>query len=435
MSEKNLPFSAKRAAAPKPFGYAAQLLHPGFQVALLFGLGVFGFWATSPLLSYAIAAESEGSIVALVLRTFVLLLALSVFLNARKLRNGLPLVLPLILFTVIYAYRMYDNFFIENYNIYIDWVVAFSMLFGAGLIPSIILFYSAAYLSRQEDDLRVVMFALMIMFLVGIFLNAELLYQRTELQASLEKVNSIAMTSIATSFALFAVLQLRNGGVILSALSIACLVGLAAIAAIAKARGPLVGTAVSLLAYFLLIPGRQRAQLIKVLAVGAAGLIALQFFSGFNLFEEMLSKFDYVEDGGAGDSVSMRKLAWQAAWEQFLADPFMGKLMYETALGHYPHNIVLEVLMATGLVGAFFFGAYLFVSLRAAVFLMRRPDITMSQSFVVLMFFKELTQNMFSGAVWGASGLMITSCCLIGMAEAARRQPLAGMRSHGTTRT
>jgi O-Antigen ligase len=394
-----------------------------FLVSLLFGLSVFGFWALSP--SFGVLAELAsvpGEIISIVQRAFVVILALGVGLFALNQRGSYAPLLPLMLFVLIYSYRMFDNYFVENYQVYVRPSLAFLMLLGACIIPSIALYVSAGHFTNSESEFRKVMIGLMLVFLFGVWYNSDSLYERSTAQASLERVNQISLTSIATSFGLFAILSLRHRSWVLRGIWVACLIGLAVIVALAKARGPLVGTMVALVGYFLVVKGRYKIQMLCLLAVGAISIAALQIFFGGDLLEQALSRFDYVEDGGANDSVTLRKLAWQAAWEQFLADPIFGRLMFETALKFYPHNIALEVLMATGVVGAFFFFWHLMQTLLAAKYLMQQNIVSLPESFMVLMFFKEFIQNMFSGSVWGASGYFITSCCIMGMAQHSRSQ-------------
>lgn len=58
-----------------------------------------------------------------------------------------------------------------------------------------------------------------------------------------------------------------------------------------------------------------------------------------------------------GNGLDERSAQWSAAWEQFLSSPAWGDKLVERALGSYPHNVVLEVLMSTGMLGGvFFFG-------------------------------------------------------------------------------
>jgi O-antigen ligase len=51
----------------------------------------------------------------------------------------------------------------------------------------------------------------------------------------------------------------------------------------------------------------------------------------------------------------VRDYQWSAAWNQFVENPILGDQFLEKYANYYPHNIYLEVLMATGLVGGSIF--------------------------------------------------------------------------------
>jgi len=52
-----------------------------------------------------------------------------------------------------------------------------------------------------------------------------------------------------------------------------------------------------------------------------------------------------------GRGLETRTKAWLSAWEQFKSNPIIGDKIIETAYNFYPHNLVLEILMATGIIG------------------------------------------------------------------------------------
>jgi O-Antigen ligase len=387
-------------------------------VPLFLCLALFGFWGLAPLLSVLAKIVSiPEDTVSIAFRILVVLLAVIVVLFAATQRRHFAPVIPLLIFSAIYLYRLYDNYFIENFQLYVSYTLSFSMFLGAGILPSLAIFVAAGHLTKNETAFRNCMIAVMLIFLFGIWLNADLLFERTVVQASLERVNQIGLTSMAMTFAIFSLLHLRNPSLTIRGLLVACLLGCAIIVTLAKARGPLVGSAVALIVFFLIVRGQYKIQFVAALTVCAMVLIGLQIYTGNSLLEDTLSRFDYVADGGAGDSVTPRKLAWTAAWEQFLDDPVLGRFIFEKANNYYPHNIILEVLMATGVLGAGFFFWHLMLTFKAATFLLRQPTLALSSAFIVIIFLKEFVQSLFSGSVWGASSFLVSSCCIIGISH------------------
>jgi O-antigen ligase len=261
------------------------------------------------------------------------------------------------------------------------------------------------------------MYFLFLIFAIGVFLNADVLYERETQQASLERVNSIALSSLATSFLIFAILSFPKSKPINFMLNCICVVVSATVLALSQARGPILATLVALILYFFMVSASGRKNLVTVSAGAAILLVAVEFLSGGGFLIEAFARFYAVQDGGAGDSVTMRTVAWENSWYQFLDDPIFGKFMFETTFDHYPHNIFLESLIATGVIGTFFLLFHIILTMRASFFVLKSGNASLSHAFIVIIFLKETTQNMFSGALWGAMGFFIASACILGIAQ------------------
>jgi O-antigen ligase len=76
---------------------------------------------------------------------------------------------------------------------------------------------------------------------------------------------------------------------------------------------------------------------------------------------EFITRIAFSLEGGIeGED---RDLSIVAAWQDFLRNPIIGSSFVGTLDGYYPHNIVVEALMATGIVGGVWFVAYLLIVL------------------------------------------------------------------------
>jgi hypothetical protein len=76
---------------------------------------------------------------------------------------------------------------------------------------------------------------------------------------------------------------------------------------------------------------------------------------------EFISRIAFSLEGGVDGED--RDLSIAAAWQDFLHNPVIGSSFVGTLDGYYPHNIVVEALMATGILGGIWFLAYLFIVL------------------------------------------------------------------------
>lgn len=131
-------------------------------------------------------------------------------------------------------------------------------------------------------------------------------------------------------------------------------------------RGPLLGFVlilfISLMAHFY----RSTEKVLKI------GKFIMYFAFGFlflsGAINEIYKKYDiflfyrvekFFTDRDKGRK-EVRDFSFESAWNDFLSSPFVGKQFVGTYDNFYPHNIFLEVLMATGIFGGVFFLIYFF---------------------------------------------------------------------------
>lgn len=97
-----------------------------------------------------------------------------------------------------------------------------------------------------------------------------------------------------------------------------------------------------------------------------------------------------------GDT-SGRELLWKDAFNEFIDFPLFGGRIEVS--GFYPHNIFLEILMATGVIGMVLFSFLLFSSLINGFKLVKQ---NYSNQIVFLVFVCGFAQHFVTGALWGA---------------------------------
>jgi O-antigen ligase len=388
---------------------------------LYFFLTIFGYWSTAPIASILFNAISiDDALYGPAFRVGLILFSLFVFFRNFQSILRIVFLFPIFIFTIFYFYRAYDSYFISRHVVNIDPQVVFLFL-----ASTLVFGVTATTLNRAlvADDRLFFRHAVVIsvIFLIGLSFNFDQLFVVTQSQASLARVNSIGLSVIASSFLLlflvmFPVLAARQ-----KAIALALIAAFTFVLMLSKSRGPLVGLAASLLFLLLFAPIRSRMIYLGLLLIGFAGTLLLEYFFGYSIVSEITIKFFAEMDGTAGDSATMRLVAWRAAWDQFMEHPLFGRYLVESAYNFYPHNIILEAMMATGVVGTLFLLAHLGITLRFCARSIGSTMATKAELFVALLFVKELTQAMFSGAIWGAAGVYVTSFCLIGIHCVAHR--------------
>ena len=128
---------------------------------------------------------------------------------------------------------------------------------------------------------------------------------------------------------------------------------------IGASRGPALALGVALLlTLFLLVRGgavarggRLKGKLWVYGGVMAAGLMYLVITRSDTMF--LFERFASMFDPDMGRTIELRDVIYAQAWQNFLEAPVFG-YSYMTVDGYSPHNIFLEALMATGVVGSFF---------------------------------------------------------------------------------
>lgn len=128
---------------------------------------------------------------------------------------------------------------------------------------------------------------------------------------------------------------------------------------VGASRGPALALGLTLvLTFFLLVRGsaggsglRLRGKLWIYGGALLAGLIYLLLTRSESIF--LFARFSTMFDNSAGRAFELRDIIFDQAWHDFLSRPVFG-FSYMTSGGYSPHNIFLEALMATGVVGSVF---------------------------------------------------------------------------------
>ena len=301
--------------------------------------------------------------IAILYRAFYLLLCVVLLLIYVPSLPGrkLPLVLPsLLAFWVIYLARIFYDIVLDGPAIgYAGKGLFFFLTYGLGgcLAPAVV-----AALAARTLNYRVLNNLLLAFFLIcNVLLFAFILFDngfstdifRNRFRVGDSVVSPITMSQYGGALLIMATsswLITRRKGLLYPALM---LVGFLLLV-LGSSRGPLASAVVCaglLLADQLRI--RAKSFVYWSFVMGALLLTAV-FIVKFiipNLDQiALLNRVTQTIDNGSG--LDEREQQWSSAWEQFIGSPVFGDSLIENAFNFYPHNFLLEVLMATGIVGA-----------------------------------------------------------------------------------
>ncbi len=148
--------------------------------------------------------------------------------------------------------------------------------------------------------------------------------------------------------------------------------------------------------------------LLIIFAISAR--IATPFIASVEL--NTIQRLTRLLEMGTRDKMEIRDDQFLAAWQEFLAHPITGSRFVEPRFDFYPHNILLEALMATGIIGALTFLAMCFFAFRTGMYLWRAPE-RISFGFLLIFgafFLSALTSGSIfvSMEFWVITALMIS---------------------------
>lgn len=385
---------------------------PQWLVAFAFAMTVFGYQVAAPFIQLV---APQGSVPAMVVRAFVLLICALAFMKLFKGNHArLGYLVPLYLFIFAYSLRLYDNFFIRELEWQANPLTAFGTLLGGSVLPALLL--TPVIQKLSSDALRVIVWLVAVTFLVGLALNWQALVSAASVaQASLDKLSPIELGGAATAMAL-ALLLLPPSAPLMSAARYALVLALFAVAAFAQARGPIVATAIALLVFALASRGPHRALLFRATLFTVIGVIILEMLTSIDLVQIALSRFlrdptTFVTPDH--NSAWLRLRSWEAAWNQFLEAPAFGDRVFEPTLLHYPHNLFLESLIAVGAYGTCILLIHVSLSFYFCWKVISSPLASYAERLVATMFVSEFIASQFSFAIWSNPSLWFLSACLV----------------------
>lgn len=158
-------------------------------------------------------------------------------------------------------------------------------------------------------------------------------------------------------------------------------------------RGALIALVFSLIIILLFTKGKNKVYLIMGIVLLSPVAFYIMELTGSNLFTR------FSDTINSGDT-SGREILWNDALQEFYRYPFLGG--YIEVSGIYPHNVFLELLMATGFVGFVIFIAIIIKTVMNGVKLSKK---NFSYLIPLIILANGIAQYIFSGAIW--EGMLI----------------------------
>lgn len=300
--------------------------------------------------------------IAIAYRAVYLLLSLILILtylpsfSYQKINLAIP---SLLLFWAIYVVRMYHDLIVEGHTEgYMSKGFFFYLTYGVGgcLIPSV-----AIGLAAKSIDYKQLLNALLLFFFICNVALMLFLVQENGLSAQIFQyrlrvgdsvVSPIVLAQYGGALLILAGTSWLSGKKGSIFLILFMLLG-AILIFLGSSRGPLLsafGCVLFVLIDHFWIKAKKLSYWLHASAAAGVLMWFIVRVVAPNLTSiSLLNRVSTTVDSGQG--LEERAVQWTAAWNQFVNSPIWGDLLVENAYNFYPHNMILEVLISTGLLG------------------------------------------------------------------------------------
>lgn len=327
---------------------------------------------------------------------------------------------PIILFLVfwaIYSVRIIHDLYLNPIKLFPETNSSeyFQFAFGVVLIPSISLFLILqAYKLNIEWTLKWLYRFLFLILSIALFSRAgSEVTGRTagDITVGIISFGQFSATLSILSIYYLASVKLNYINIIYYTLGF--LIGFSGII-VSASKSPLLALILVLFIFFVL-----RFQFYKsIILISLLGIFSslyfvelITFFSQYfnsNILERILYSIEI------GDDTARKKLI-SVAFNDFLDNPFFGNAMLiqkNGMAGTYPHNLIIESFMATGIIGGSIFILWLIKCLKASVKVIK---VHSEISWIALLFLQYLIFGMFSKNLYANDLFWMSSLLLIGI--------------------
>lgn len=131
----------------------------------------------------------------------------------------------------------------------------------------------------------------------------------------------------------------------------------------------------------------------------------------------LIDRFTFTSETSAtDDSNSERRLLYESAWSQFLDSPVWGdSFVTKYPYRSYSHNIFMDVLMSTGIIGMIIFSSMSYYIIKNIKILLRSEDLYDIARFLCILYISVLLICMTSGGLFVSANFWIFSAFILGL--------------------
>ena len=136
--------------------------------------------------------------------------------------------------------------------------------------------------------------------------------------------------------------------------------------------------------------------IIIILSLTVFALLEIENYTKFQLMSRIINSAD---DEG---SVGARLTSFNGGIAQFLENPLFGSSLEEKITRSYPHNVLIESYMSTGIIGGLAFTILIFFGVYSSYKIL---SFKLKSGWIGLIFIQYLVGAQFSGSIYGSTNL------------------------------
>lgn len=369
-------------------------------VCHLFVLSICGYALSSGI---SVLLDIDNRVLSYLYRGVLFCLSFMVVFNLgtkNKVAYSGDLLVLLFLFWAAYTIRLLVDVYLGDSYLALNAEVYFLVAYGGCLIPMLALMrkYNERVLCKARDMILYFASSAVILHLFVYFSEREINITRFQT----DYLNPISFGHLGATISLVAISLMYSKALYtrvhaIVTLGLLCL-GLFSLAASAS-RGPVISFVGAML-FLYFASGISRKLGIKVasiiiFSIGSLFLASTYVETEFGFIT--VSRINSMLSGSKDLSIIERRNTISGAFRQFKESPIVGSSIEEHESGFYPHNIFVEGLLSTGMLGGVPLILLILLTLSKAFTLVRRYP---SLSFIPLLFVQYSIGAMFSGSLW-----------------------------------
>ena len=380
---------------------------------LIFTIFLFtflGYYASLLLFSNFVSFEFSRQLTVPLRLVIVFSLLMLLITNKFRINNSKSTIL-FFLFAIVYLIRIFIDF-IQSEPYYLSYQNVFFYFISFSVLPFIII--KSIKISKKNIDsifksllIGGISFSILSVIFYTRFIGQ--VYRLSSTTAGEEVLSPLALSYCSSLLiCVFIFYLLHNKTSFIKKIILLSTILLSTIPFfLGASRGSILAIIISFVIYFFTEIGKKSIfRTILITAIVMISIISLDAY----LESGLIGRFTNIsKDIESGSSSALRIILWETALNQFADFPIIGDKLRVNNFDGYPHNIIIEVLQTTGIIGFIPFILLIISAWRKLFFIAKYYK---EHFWLLVIFIQSFVHHLFSGAIYTGAWLW-TSMALV----------------------